>query len=79
MARAVRNIGRAGVAATAISGVDVGLWDLKARLLELPLAGLLGRARERVPVYGSGGLTSYDDKQTREQLYRWVEDDHIPR
>jgi hypothetical protein len=32
-----------------------------------------------VPVYGSGGFTSYDDGQTREQLAGWVEKDHIPR
>jgi L-alanine-DL-glutamate epimerase-like enolase superfamily enzyme len=72
MARAVRNIGRPGVAATAISAVDVALWDLKARLLGVPLADLLGRARRRVPVYGSGGFTSYDERQTRDQLTGWV-------
>lgn len=65
MARAVRNIGRGGVAATAISAVDIALWDLKARLLGVPVTGLLGRARQDVPVYGSGGFTSYDEQQTR--------------
>jgi L-alanine-DL-glutamate epimerase-like enolase superfamily enzyme len=79
MARAVRNIGRPGIAATAISAVDIALWDLKARLLGCPLAGLLGQARSSVPVYGSGGFTSYNDGQTREQLAGWVEKDHIPR
>jgi L-alanine-DL-glutamate epimerase-like enolase superfamily enzyme len=79
MARAVRNIGRPGVAATAISAVDIALWDLKARLLGCSLAQLLGQARDSVPVYGSGGFTSYDDDQTREQLTGWVAKDHIPR
>ena len=79
MVRVVRNIGRPGVAATAISAVDIALWDLKARLLGCSLARLLGQARDRVPVYGSGGFTSYDDGQTREQLTGWVEKDHIPR
>src|SRR5690242_4531248 len=74
MARAVRNIGRPGVAATAISAVDVALWDLKARLLGLPVTDLLGRARHHVPVYGSGGFTSYDEQQTREQLAGWLAD-----
>ena len=74
MARAVRNIGRPGVAATAISAVDVALWDLKARLLGLPVTDLLGRARQRVPVYGSGGFTSYDERQTRDQLTGWLAD-----
>jgi len=73
MARQVRNIGRPGVAAMAISAVDIALWDLKARLLGRSLAGLLGRARQDVPVYGSGGFTSYDDTRTRQQLSEWAE------
>jgi L-alanine-DL-glutamate epimerase-like enolase superfamily enzyme len=79
MARQVRNVGRPGVAAMAISAVDIALWDLKARLLGQSLAGLLGRAREQVPVYGSGGFTSYDDTRTRQQLSEWVEKEQIPR
>ena len=79
MSRAVRNIGRGGVAATAISAVDIALWDLKARLLGLPVTALLGRARQHVPVYGSGGFTSYDEQRTRDQLSGWVENDRIPR
>lgn len=58
MIQAVRNHGREGVAACAISAVDIALWDLKARLLDMPLARLLGVIRERVPVYASGGFTS---------------------
>jgi L-alanine-DL-glutamate epimerase-like enolase superfamily enzyme len=79
MARAVRNIGRPGIAATAISAVDIALWDLKARLLGCSLARVLGQARDSVPIYGSGGFTSYDDGRTRDQLAGWVEKDHIPR
>jgi L-alanine-DL-glutamate epimerase-like enolase superfamily enzyme len=79
MARAVRNIGRPGIAATAISAVDIALWDLKARLLGVSVTRLLGQARDSVPVYGSGGFTSYDEHQTREQLAGWVEKDRIPR
>ncbi len=73
MQRAVRNQGRQGLCATAISAVDVALWDLKARLLGLPLASLLGRARDAVIAYGSGGFTSYDDGQLTSQLRGWVE------
>ena len=75
MVNAVRNMGRSGLAATAISAVDAALWDLKAKLLGLPLAALLGRARESVPIYGSGGFTSYDDAQLTAQLGGWVERD----
>ncbi|PRG34456.1 enolase C-terminal domain-like protein [Burkholderia multivorans] len=69
--RAVRNIGRAGVAATAISALDVALWDAKAKLAGVPLATLLGRRRERVPVYGSGGFTTYDAVTLAAQLGGW--------
>lgn len=74
--RRVRNLGRAGLAATAISAIDCALWDLNARLLEQPLVNLLGGAlRERVPIYGSGGFTNYTDAQLREQFSYWVERD----
>jgi L-alanine-DL-glutamate epimerase-like enolase superfamily enzyme len=75
MQRAVRNLGREGLAATAISAVDAALWDLKAVLLGKPLASLLGRYRDSVPIYGSGGFTSYDDHQLARQLAGWVEVD----
>ncbi|MGH6671730.1 MAG: enolase C-terminal domain-like protein [Xanthobacteraceae bacterium] len=75
MQKSVRNLGRSGLAACAISAVDAALWDLKARTLDLPLAGLLGRCRDRVPIYGSGGFTSYSDEQLRAQLSGWVERD----
>lgn len=73
--RSVRNMGRAGVAATAIAALDVALWDLKARLLGVPLCTLLGRARNAVPIYGSGGFTTYDDARLTAQLSHWVEED----
>jgi L-alanine-DL-glutamate epimerase-like enolase superfamily enzyme len=63
----------------AISAVDVALWDLKARLLGLPLHRLLGAVRAEVPVYGSGGFTTYDEQQLSQQLQGWVETDRIPR
>jgi len=79
MVRAVRNITRQGVAGYAISAVDVALWDLKAKLLGLPLHRLLGAARAFVPVYGSGGFTSYDSAQLRSQLDGWASGQGIPR
>ncbi len=74
MVAAVRNDGRPGVASTAIAAVDASLWDLKAKLLELSLVTLLGARRASVPIYGSGGFTSYSDDQLRTQLGGWVSD-----
>ena len=74
MQNAIRNLGRPGLVSMAIAAVDAALWDLKARLLDLPLVTLLGASRESVPVYGSGGFTSYSDERLREQLGRWVAD-----
>jgi L-alanine-DL-glutamate epimerase-like enolase superfamily enzyme len=72
MVQAVRNLGRAGIAAMAISAIDAALWDTKARILGLPLVSLLGDARAAVPVYGSGGFTSYDTARLTEQLGGWA-------
>jgi L-alanine-DL-glutamate epimerase-like enolase superfamily enzyme len=72
MVRRTRNLGRPGIVSMAISAVDTALWDLKARLLHLPLVDLLGSVRDRVPIYGSGGFTSYSDRQLEEQLAGWV-------
>jgi len=71
MHRACRNLGTRGLVLQAISAVDVALWDLKARLLGVPLTRLLGRVRDRVPVYGSGGFTSLSDDQLAEQVAGW--------
>ncbi|GHF07556.1 enolase C-terminal domain-like protein [Streptomyces morookaense] len=79
MGRAVRNAGRPGLIAGAVSAVDIALWDLKARLLDLPLVQLLGACRQDVPVYGSGGFTTYDDAQQDRQLRGWTEELGIPR
>lgn len=75
MQRTVRNFGRSGLAACAISAIDAALWDLKAKILDQPLAALLGRQRESVAVYGSGGFTTYSDEQLRDQLSGWVKRD----
>ena len=72
MVRSIRNLGRPGIASMAISAVDVALWDLKARLLDVSLLELFGKVRDRVPVYGSGGFTSYSLKQLQEQLSVWA-------
>jgi L-alanine-DL-glutamate epimerase-like enolase superfamily enzyme len=72
MVGAVRNAGPWGLAMYAVAAVDIALWDLKARLLDIALCGLLGRRRDAVPAYGSGGFCSYSDDQLSEQLGGWA-------
>lgn len=73
--RHVRNLGREGIAATALSAIDCALWDLHAKRVGVSLVALLSAEREAVPVYGSGGFTTYSDTQMRDQLAGWVDND----
>lgn len=73
MVRAIRNLGRPGVASSAIAAVDVALWDLKARMLGISVADAVGRAHDEVPVYGSGGFTSFDDAELVDELGAWAD------
>ena len=78
LGRQLRNIGRPGIGFMALSAVDIALWDLQARVLDVPLADLLGAVRDEAAVYGSGGFTSYSLERLVSQLAGWVEQG-IPR
>jgi L-alanine-DL-glutamate epimerase-like enolase superfamily enzyme len=72
MVRATRNLGRPGITSMAIAAVDLALWDLHARLLDAPLCTVLGMAHDHVPVYGSGGFTTYTIDRLQQQLSGWT-------
>ena len=72
MLRNIRNLGETGIAMMAVSAIDNAIWDLRARLLDIPLVSLLGQVRTGIPVYGSGGFTSYTDRQLSDQLGGWA-------
>lgn len=73
MIQHIRNNGQAGLAMMAVSAIDMALWDLKARVLGLPLCRLLGQEHEAMLIYGSGGFTSYSDRELQQQLAGWAD------
>lgn len=74
MYRCLRNVGCPGVGLMAIAAVDHALWDLKGKLLGRSVVDLLGPCRPAVPVYGSGGFTSYTMGKLQSQLAGWVDE-----
>lgn len=73
MPHEIRNLGRPGIVSMAISAVDTAMWDLKAKLLDLPLVILWGQVRQKVDIYGSGGFTTYTHEQLQKQLGGWAD------
>ena len=72
MIAAIRNDGQCGIAMMAVSAVDNALWDLKAKIFDVPLCNLLGKANNKILLYGSGGFTSYSHAQTQKQFEHWA-------
>src|SRR4051812_44343533 len=72
MLERVRNAGRPGMISMAIASLDIALWDLKAKLLKLPLSVLLGQVRPAITAYGSGGFTSFSRAELEQQLNGWM-------
>lgn len=79
MQRGIRNLGRPGLVSCALSAVDIALWDAAARVMDVPVSTLLGRAHDTVALYGSGGFTTYGEAELTGQLDTWVHKGHIPR
>lgn len=70
----LRGIGRKGLMFCALSAIDIALWDLKGKIFDLPLYRLLGGNKSEVPVYASGGWTSYTDEELVEEISGMVAD-----
>ena len=64
-------IGRRGLTTRAISAIDIGLWDIRAKVAGLPLYKLLGGFRDRVPTYIAGGY--YEEGKGLKELAQEME------
>lgn len=69
----LRGVGRKGLMIGALSAVDIALWDLKGKILDMPLYRLLGGRETRIPVYASGGWTSYGDDELLDEVQGMVD------
>jgi len=63
MFRTDMGIKKQGVAAYALSALDIGLWDIAGKAAGLPLYKLWGAATDRVSAYGSGGWSKYSEAE----------------
>lgn len=54
---------RRGIIMEAIAGIDIAVWDVKAKALGVPVYQALGAARDRVRAYGSGGWAPGDEAE----------------
>jgi L-alanine-DL-glutamate epimerase-like enolase superfamily enzyme len=72
MYRADRGIKRQGIAAYALSALDIALWDLAGKAAGLPLYRLWGGVTDRVAGYGSGGWPSYRVEDLLEEARRYT-------
>ncbi|WP_047867445.1 mandelate racemase/muconate lactonizing enzyme family protein [Nocardiopsis sp. RV163] len=73
----LREAGTSGLTLMALAGVDIALWDLRARAAESSLVDLVGRRRESAPAYGSGVNLDYSLSDLLEQVRGWVEAGHV--
>lgn len=64
-------IGRRGLTTRAISAIDIGLWDLRAKAANLPLYKMLGGYRDSVPTYVAGGY--YEEGKGLRELAQEME------
>ena len=69
----MRGAGRKGLCLVALSAVDIALWDLKGKILNLPLYKIFGGSKKFIPTYSSGGWTSYTMEELLNEMKSFVD------
>ena len=60
---------RVGLGASVLNGIEAALWDLKGKLLGLPVYELLGGLKhDRLPAYATGGPSNYPREKLAEKV-----------
>jgi L-rhamnonate dehydratase len=64
--------GQTGMWSSAVSAIDIALWDIKGKHYQEPVWRLLGGAQNPVPAYVTFGLRNYNVEQLREVAKQFV-------
>jgi len=72
MFRTDMGIKKQGIAAYALSALDIGLWDIAGKSAGLPLYKMWGAVTDRVPAYGSGGWSKYNERELIAEAERYA-------
>ncbi|HRE83615.1 MAG TPA: mandelate racemase/muconate lactonizing enzyme family protein [Opitutaceae bacterium] len=60
---------RVGLGAIVLNGIEAALWDLKGKLLDLPVHALLGGSKHaRLPAYATGGPSNYPKEKLAQKM-----------
>src|SRR5882672_7381209 len=72
MFRTDMGIKKQGIAAYALSALDIGLWDIAGKTAGLPLYKMWGAVSDRIPAYGSGGWSKYSERELIAEAERFA-------
>ncbi|MEN1769772.1 hypothetical protein AAIH55_38175, partial [Pseudomonas aeruginosa] len=67
----IHDVGGAGVTTHALAALDIAYWDLLGKTLNAPIVDIIGKVRDRVPLYGSGINLHLSIEEVIDQVKRW--------